>query len=88
MHPYEALARSPAALAAAFVFGALWGSFANVVIHRLPEGQSLVKPRSRCPSLSSRRSEPASDTDVVTTTARRSFTTPPVLPGPGYSTRP
>jgi leader peptidase (prepilin peptidase) / N-methyltransferase len=36
-------------LAAAFFFGLLWGSFLNVVIHRLPRGESVVKPRSRCP---------------------------------------
>lgn len=32
-----------------FVFGALWGSFLNVVIARVPKGQSVVTPRSRCP---------------------------------------
>lgn len=32
-----------------FIFGLLLGSFANVVIHRLPKGESVVKPRSRCP---------------------------------------
>jgi leader peptidase (prepilin peptidase) / N-methyltransferase len=32
------------------VFGAVVGSFLNVVIHRLPLGESLVHPRSRCPS--------------------------------------
>ncbi|MBM4280790.1 MAG: prepilin peptidase [Deltaproteobacteria bacterium] len=36
-------------LGAAFVFGALWGSFLNVVIARVPLGQSVVTPRSRCP---------------------------------------
>jgi leader peptidase (prepilin peptidase)/N-methyltransferase len=36
-------------MAAAFVWGALWGSFINVVIHRLPLGISLVHPPSRCP---------------------------------------
>lgn len=32
----------------AFVLGALWGSFGNVVILRQPKGESVVKPRSRC----------------------------------------
>jgi leader peptidase (prepilin peptidase)/N-methyltransferase len=31
-------------------FGAIVGSFLNVVAHRLPKGESLVSPRSRCPS--------------------------------------
>jgi leader peptidase (prepilin peptidase)/N-methyltransferase len=31
-----------------FGFGAIWGSFANVVISRWPH-MSVVKPRSRCP---------------------------------------
>src|SRR3954451_8151323 len=31
------------------ISGALIGSFLNVVVYRLPLGQSLVKPRSRCP---------------------------------------
>lgn len=34
------------------IFGLLLGSFANVVIHRLPLGQSVVFPRSRCPKCS------------------------------------
>ena len=34
----------------AVLFGLVWGSFLNVVIHRLPLGRSLVSPRSRCPS--------------------------------------
>jgi leader peptidase (prepilin peptidase) / N-methyltransferase len=37
----------PIALTA--VGGLIAGSFLNVVIARLPEGQSLVRPRSRCP---------------------------------------
>ena len=33
----------------AFLFGLVIGSFLNVVIFRLPEGQSIVSPGSRCP---------------------------------------
>jgi leader peptidase (prepilin peptidase)/N-methyltransferase len=32
-----------------FLVGLAVGSFLNVVIHRLPRGESLVRPRSRCP---------------------------------------
>jgi leader peptidase (prepilin peptidase)/N-methyltransferase len=32
------------------VFGLIVGSFLNVVVHRLPRGESLVRPRSACPS--------------------------------------
>lgn len=39
----------PWLLALVFLFGLLWGSFLNVVIHRLPLGESVVSPRSRCP---------------------------------------
>lgn len=31
-----------------FIFGSLLGSFANVIIYRLPQEQSIVIPRSRC----------------------------------------
>lgn len=34
---------------ASFPFGLIVGSFANVVIHRLPLGESIVFPPSRCP---------------------------------------
>jgi leader peptidase (prepilin peptidase)/N-methyltransferase len=37
-------------VALAAVFGALVGSFLNVVIHRLPRGESIVHPGSHCPS--------------------------------------
>lgn len=38
-----------ASVAAIGVLGALVGSFLNVVIHRLPLGESLVTPGSHCP---------------------------------------
>src|SRR4051812_50205975 len=38
------------AIAFAAVGGLIVGSFLNVVIHRLPRGESLTHPRSRCPS--------------------------------------
>lgn len=33
----------------ALVFGLVIGSFLNVVIHRMPRGESIVTPASRCP---------------------------------------
>ena len=36
--------------AMALALGLIVGSFANVCIHRLPLGESIVFPRSRCPS--------------------------------------
>jgi prepilin signal peptidase PulO-like enzyme (type II secretory pathway) len=33
-----------------FIFGLAIGSFLNVVIHRVPRGESIVRPGSRCPS--------------------------------------
>ena len=36
--------------AVALMMGLIWGSFLNVVIHRLPAGMSIVKPASHCPN--------------------------------------
>src|SRR4029077_17414916 len=39
---------SPIATAVAALFGAIWGSFFDVCITRIPAGQSIVRPGSRC----------------------------------------
>jgi leader peptidase (prepilin peptidase)/N-methyltransferase len=41
--------QSPLWECAALALGLIVGSFANVCIHRLPRGQSVGRPRSRCP---------------------------------------
>lgn len=40
----------PLLLGIALLLGLLVGSFLNVVIHRLPQGLSVVRPRSHCPA--------------------------------------
>lgn len=45
---WQDFATSPAACAVAVGLGLLWGSFANVCIYRLPAGESVVTPGSRC----------------------------------------
>lgn len=47
--PLTWLLRSPYGLALAMCFGALFGSFANVCIHRIPRRESLISPPSHCP---------------------------------------
>src|SRR5690606_41402713 len=47
---HDALPISLPLLALVGVFGLTVGSFLNVCIHRLPRGQSLSTPRSRCPA--------------------------------------
>ena len=40
----------PWVVGSAMIFGLLVGSFLNVVIYRLPRGESIVTPGSRCPA--------------------------------------
>jgi leader peptidase (prepilin peptidase)/N-methyltransferase len=43
------IAPEPVASVFVLAFGLILGSFLNVCIHRLPLGESVVHPRSRCP---------------------------------------
>ena len=51
MRTLPSLAELPVSflLAVAIAFGLLFGSFLNVVIHRLPRGENIAYPGSRCP---------------------------------------
>lgn len=51
-------------IAAAAIVGALIGSFLNVVIHRVPAGQSVVHPPSACPVCET-RIRPADNIPIV-----------------------
>jgi leader peptidase (prepilin peptidase)/N-methyltransferase len=44
------LATGPFGLVLAGLFGLLVGSFLNVLVHRLPRGESVVSPASHCPA--------------------------------------
>lgn len=46
-----------AAIVLALIAGLAIGSFLNVVIYRLPRGESVIKPRSKCPSCGHQLSE-------------------------------
>jgi|SRR5262252_7755594 len=48
MDAIDVLLSSPWFAAMAGLFGAAWGSFFNVCIARVPAGQSIVRPSSRC----------------------------------------
>src|SRR5829696_8082963 len=50
--PFESLTGVPEFVAYIFVFafGAAVGSFLNVVIHRVPNEESIVYPNSACPN--------------------------------------
>ncbi len=52
--PEESAAMLIFGAAYAAVVGLCVGSFLNVVAHRLPRGESVVRPRSRCPSCGGR----------------------------------
>lgn len=58
------------AVIASFCVGLPIGSFLTVVVHRVPEGLSIVHPRSRCPSCEA-EIKPADNIPVVSYVLRR-----------------
>ena len=54
MTPVDPRLAGPPLMIVTALFGALFGSFLNVVIHRLPRGESIVFPPSRCPACGAR----------------------------------
>jgi len=46
--------KDPVILFLVFLFGISFGSFLNVLIYRLPAGESLIRPPSKCPACGSR----------------------------------
>ena len=65
------------------VLGLAVGSFLNVVIHRVPRGESLLRPGSHCPHCAARRPRPAQRAGAQLAAAAR-----PVRRLPGADQRP